>query len=125
MIAAIDTAPVQAFLEALRKRDFDALQRTFAPDVRMRGLTPSGLREAAGADESRAWFQRWFGDADPFEMQSTSIDVVVDRVHASYRIRCREGGVWYICEQQLYAQAAGDKITALNLLCSGFRSESA
>lgn len=38
------------FLEALERRDFDALAETFAPDGKLRGLVPSALREAEGRE---------------------------------------------------------------------------
>lgn len=121
MIAAIDTSPVEAFIEALKHRDFDALQRAFAPDIRLRGLTPRTMRDETGAQAARAVVQSWFGDADLFEMETSSVEVMVDRVHAFYRIRCREDGVCYLVEQHIFAETSDGQIAALNALCSGFR----
>jgi len=47
--------------------------------------------------------------------------MVADRLHVRYRVRNREDGTWYLVEQHLFATMAGDRISHLDLLCSGFR----
>ena len=111
----------QAFLSALARRDFPALEACFAPDVEFRALVPSGVREGAGPAATVAWLRRWFGDADAFEMQHAELGLVADRLRISYRIRCRKDGRWTLIEQQAYCVAATGQLDAMNLVCSGFR----
>ena len=70
-----------------------------------------------------AWLRRWFEEADLFDMQKTNVDVVVDRLHITYRIRLREEGLMYMIEQQAYCVVDDGHITDMKLLCSGFRPE--
>ena len=121
MNSVVDSSPVDAFIEALRVRNFDALQRTFADGVRLRALVPSGLRERTGAPAARELVQQWFGDADLFEVEYEIVETVADRMQASYRIRCRENGVTYVVEQHFFADTADGAIQAIDILCSGFR----
>lgn len=121
MLSSIDLSPVKVFVSALEQRDFDALEGAFCGDVRFRCLIPPGLRERESAAEVRAVVERWFRDADVFEMESSSVGAVGDRVQARYRIRLREDGSWKICEQQIFADVIDGRIAAVDLLCSGFR----
>jgi hypothetical protein len=111
----------QVFLRALAGRDFAALEACFAPDIEFRALVPSGVREGAGPEEAMAWLRRWFGDADLFEMQHAALDLVADRLRISYRTRLRKEGVWYVIEQQAYCVVGTSQVSAMNLVCSGFR----
>jgi hypothetical protein len=112
----------QAFLGALARRDFAALEACFEPAAQFRALVPSGVREGAGPQETVAWLRRWFGAADGFEMQHTALDLVADRLRISYRIRVRKDGVWCLIEQQAYCVAGPEQFSAINLVCSGFRA---
>jgi hypothetical protein len=111
----------QAFLSALARRDFAELALCFATEARFRALVPSGVREGTGPQETIAWLRRWFESADLFQLERTALDVVVDRLHISYRIRVRKEGVLYLIEQQAYCEAANGQLNAMNLVCSGFR----
>jgi hypothetical protein len=111
----------QAFLSALARRDFAELATCFATEARFRALVPSGVREGTGPQEAVAWLRRWFESADLFEMQRTELDLVADRLGISYRIRVRKEGVLYLIEQQAYCDAANGQLSAMNLVCSGFR----
>jgi hypothetical protein len=111
----------QAFLGALTRRDFAGLEACFAPDVAFRALVPSGVREGADRHAAVAWLRRWFGDADLFEMQHVELGLVADRLRISYRIRLRKEGVWYLIEQQAYCVVGTGQVSAMNLVCSGFR----
>jgi hypothetical protein len=112
----------QEFLDALAVRDFDRIQRSFAADVQFRALTPSGLREALGAESAAEWLRRWFGDADQLEMLDSTIEPVGDRIRIAYRLRVREDA-WSVVEQQAFCTIGGDGVEAIDLVCSGFRPE--
>jgi hypothetical protein len=70
-------------------------------------------------------YRRWFGDTDHFNIESSQITRVGDRLHIGYRIRLREGGLWYVVEQQTYSRLEDGSITRFDLLCSGFQPDEA
>jgi ketosteroid isomerase-like protein len=109
---------------ALVARDWVRLAGMLAPDVRMRALVPSGPVELAGADAAAARFATWFGDWAALELVRSGDDEVGDRLHLCYRLRVRRpGGPWKVVEQHLFCTVDEGRITALDLVCSGFRSE--
>jgi ketosteroid isomerase-like protein len=116
--------PLRSFLTALADRDWERLRECFAPDVRFRALIPSALADPAGREDVVGRFKAWFDDGTDFEMVSSEIRKIVDRLHVSYRIHTREEGIWYWVEQQAYCEVRDGGITLMNLLCSGFRAES-
>jgi len=121
MLTVVDTSPVQSFVTALVERDFVKLEQTLCEDIRFRALVPPGFREREGAASARQLIQSWFGDVDIFDVQYLTVEAIGDCIHAGYRVRVREGGAWYLCEQHLFGQTSGGRIESLNLICSGFR----
>lgn len=116
--------PGANLVAALAERDFDRLAGVFATDTHMRALIPPGPIEVSGAEPAAARFATWFGDAEGFELiESRSYDVG-DRLHVSYRLRVkRPGDSWKVIEQHLFCALEGARITAVDLVCSGFRPE--
>jgi hypothetical protein len=113
------------FLEAFVDRDYARLRTTLADDLTMRAMLPRGAAEFSGADEVAETFRGWFGDATDFELEDAGVGEVGGRLHLSWRLRVRpapfgKGDGWHVIEQHVYADA-GDTISALDLLCSGFR----
>jgi hypothetical protein len=127
-ITAAETEPVvtdwkqigEQIVMCLRERDFDRLADHFHPHVACRLLIPSGLLTPLNATTLMRSVRQWFGEADHFDMESSHITQVGDRLHVGYRIRLREGGLWYMVEQETYSQLEGGSITRFDLLCSGF-----
>jgi ketosteroid isomerase-like protein len=119
--AAVDVA--REFVDALAARDYERLERCFAPDVEFHAVVPGtgSFREQAGAAATAEQFRKWFDDAEPLEILDWSCDVVVDRVRTSYRFAAREDGQWHVVEQQAYAAVSDSGIERLDLVCSGFR----
>ena len=60
---------------ALAERDFDRLTDAFAPDVRMRALSPPGLVEVLGGEAAAAKFASWFGGSDRLELAHFDIEL--------------------------------------------------
>jgi hypothetical protein len=111
---------------ALTERDFGRLAGTLAPDVRMRALIPPGPLELSGAEPAAARFALWFGEADGLELVHSGSDEVGDRLHVFYRLRMkRPGDPWKVIEQHLFCALDEGRITALDLVCSGFRPDMA
>jgi SnoaL-like protein len=120
------TNPGTAFVAALAERDFPRLAGTLTPDVRMRALIPPGLVEISGAEAATAKFSSWFGNAEAFELIRSGSDTVADRQHVFYRLRVKKpGDVPKLVEQHLLCAVDGDRINALDLVCSGFRPNDA
>lgn len=109
---------------ALAERDYDRLADTLARDVRMRALIPPGAIELSGEEPAAARFAAWFGSWEELELVASGSDEVGDRVHVFYRLRVKKPGEpWKVVEQHLFCDVDDGYITALDLVCSGFRPE--
>jgi hypothetical protein len=110
-------------LEALAARDFARMSDCFEPAATMRALLPSGPAVFQGATEIAQNFRSWFGDAEGFEVLDGTVGDVGNRLHVAWRLRVhptpRGDDGWHVIEQQAYIRA-GERIEALDLLCSGF-----
>jgi hypothetical protein len=112
-----------AFVAALTEKDFGRLGDTLAPDVRLRALIPPGPVELTGAGSAAERFATWFGESE-LELVQSGSDEVADRLHVFYRLRVRRpGDPAKIIEQHLFCALDDRCITALDLVCSGFRLE--
>jgi hypothetical protein len=112
------------FVTALVDGDTPRLAETLAPGVQMRALIPPGPIEVLGVDEVAGKFAAWFANAEQLELIRSVSEPVADRLHVSYRLRVRRAGdPWNVVEQHLLCVHDGDRITALDLVCSGFRPE--
>jgi hypothetical protein len=115
-----------ALVTALAARDFARLADTLTPGVRMRALIPPGPVEVSGAEAAAAKFSAWFGDAEQLELVRSGSDTVADRLHVFYRLRVKKpGDLTKIVEQHLLCAFDDDRISALDLVCSGFRPDDA
>lgn len=125
--AAPRFAHAGSFLEALAAQDFARLGDALTADIRLRALLPGGLREWTGAEAVADVFACWFGGTEDFELVATTVGEVGGRLHLHWRLRLRAerlGAVWFIVEQQAYADTAdGGRIARLDLLCTGYRPE--
>ena len=133
-MAATDTTQAVArwsvggvFLEAFANRDYEQLAATLAPDVRLRAMLPPGPMDWQGAATVAEVIGSWFGAASEFELVDAAVGDVGGRLHLSWRVRVRPapfgiGDGWHVIEQHAYVDA-GDTISALDLLCSGFQRE--
>lgn len=111
-----------AFLHALAAREFTAAQAALAADVRFRMLVPPGFMTDEGADATIGRFRSWFAEADPFQVESSSVEEVEGRAAVTYRFRLRRADGWRLIEQHLMVDVGADgRVEAIDLLCSGFR----
>jgi len=114
-------------LEALAERNFAHMSECFDPAATMRALLPNGPAEFQGAAQIAENFQSWFGNAEAFEVLDGTVGEVGDRLHLAWRLRLRPtpwgDDDWHIIEQQAYLRA-GERIDAIDLLCSGFMPDS-
>lgn len=111
-----------ALIAAIAERDFGRLANTLAPTVRMRALIPPGPVELSGPELAAERFASWFGESNGLKLVHSGSDEVGDRLHVFYRLRVkRPHDPWKIIEQHLFCGLEEGRITALDLLCSGFR----
>jgi SnoaL-like domain len=120
------TDPGTRLVAALVDRDFSRLAGVLNAEVRMRALLPPGLVEVSGAEAVAARFSSWFGDAEELELVRSGSDTVGDRMHVFYRLRVKKpGGTRKTVEQHLLCAFDDERLTALDLVCTGFRPEGA
>jgi hypothetical protein len=115
-------------LDAVCAREFDDALGCLREDAVLRAVLPPRFLEATGREEIVGWFRTWFGAANEFE--------VVDRSHAEVAGRARL--TWrfglsphpgngdprrHVIEQTLFCDEEDGAVTAIDLLCSGFRMD--
>jgi TusA-related sulfurtransferase len=116
-------AAAKRMVEAIAARDYKGIFGAFAPAARFRYLIPPGPGEVVGAAEVAAKYFQWFGDADLIRIESVLVEPLADRVSVRYRFQLHEQERWEVIEQQTYLDMDRElRITAMDLLCSGFRS---
>ena len=118
------TAIGKNFIAALMSQDFETLETLFRADLRFRALVPRRLCEGQTAGEAMDWLQRWFGDADEFQVLGSEVAQMFNRLYLNYRLRVHDViNGWRVIEQHVYADVQDDHIADLWLLCSGFRPD--
>ncbi len=93
--------------------------RAERPPARSR---PDGLARGRRQPAVAERFRYWVGEMTDFAISDTAVEEFVDRVHVRYRMRGvdpEDGAV--TCEQHAYLTLEDDAITAMNLVCSGWR----
>jgi TusA-related sulfurtransferase len=115
-------AAAKRFVEAVAARDLHGIVAALAPDARFRYLIPPGPGEIAGAAAVAAKYLQWFGAADALRVQSVLVEPLADRISVRYRFLLHEQEGWQVIEQQTFLDIDEElRITAIDLLCSGFR----
>jgi hypothetical protein len=109
------------FLDALRRRDFEALAACLHPRVQLRALQPGDAVVCKGASAVTKRLEGWFGAWDEVETLRADAWEVAGRLALSYRFRVRSAGDIRDVEQQLYCDVTEQHIKAIDLLSSGFR----
>jgi predicted component of type VI protein secretion system len=122
-VATVASTPVaERFLRALDRRDFDDIASCFAPDARLRALVPSNLRDDEGSAAIAERFRFWLSEFTEFAVTDSEADQFMDLLHIRYRMRAldpEDGDV--TCEQHAYLTLENGAISAMNLVCSGWR----
>jgi hypothetical protein len=110
-------------VSALAAQDWTRLEHCFAPDAQFFAAIPSQkpLRERDGPQEAAAQLAAWFGDGDPLELVSSTVEDVAGKVHISYRFRSFEEGAWHLVEQHAFCEVGSEGIERMHLACSGFQ----
>jgi SnoaL-like domain len=116
------TEITRRLLDAIARRDFDAIAQCFTEDASVRVLTPRRVRELAGRGETADRFRAWFADMEEFEVVSSGAAPIADRLRIRWHTRGRdpEEG-WRENEHTGYAEVRDGLIASLNVSCAGFR----
>ncbi|MFE7722446.1 nuclear transport factor 2 family protein [Nocardia rhizosphaerihabitans] len=112
------------FLAALTRRDFAALTACLAPEVRLRGLIPPGPFDAVGPGPAVDRFRGWFGGPDDFTVLDAGSDHVGGKLALHWLVRMQPvhaPGAARVAEQRVFLTIEQDRITTIDLLCSGWQ----
>lgn len=117
-----DTAVVEELLDAIRARDGARIAGCFAPDAKLRALTPHRLRVEDGPEAIAAQYAFWLGPLEPFAVVAGDVTPIADRVRLRYRFRGHDPAKgWQENEHTAYAAIADGRVRTLDLTCAGFR----
>ena len=117
-----DTAVVEELLDAIRSRDGARIASCFAPDAKLRALTPHRLREEDGPGAIAAQYAHWLEPLDSFAVVTGDVTPIADRIRLRYRFRGRDPVKgWQENEHTAYAAVSDGRVAALDLTCAGFR----
>jgi hypothetical protein len=112
-----------AFVEAIARRDWAALERCFAPDVHFQAVVPNAARpfrdkpDAASAVEQ---IRKWFSDADPLVLADSEVGMIADRLAIRYRFTGHDPDGDFVVEQDAFAEVSDGRVVSMRLVCSGF-----
>jgi hypothetical protein len=110
----------ERLVTAIAAQDQAAITACFASDAQFTALTPNGIRERSGAEETGALFARWFGDATVLDLEGSEATEVAEKLRIAYRFTGIEDDEAFVVEQQLYCTVQDGLIERAELLCSGF-----
>ena len=111
-----------AFIHALARRDWAALEGLLAPDVWMRALLPRSVHEETTAAGALAMYRAWFG-APESRLLEAEHHTLAGREHLCYRFAVRRDDAetpWRVVEQTGFCKVVEGRITRLDLACTGF-----
>ena len=114
----------QAFVDALRNKDADAMLALFADEVDFRALTPGKFWEPQTPAElvHEVILGTWFEPSDVIQaVEAVDTGLVADRGRMSYRLRVANGDGQFVVEQQAYYSERDGRIGWMRVMCSGFR----
>ncbi len=110
-------------LDALARRDYDALAACFASDGTLRAIVPPGVREADGRDAIAARFRIWTEDVADYEVVETEVTPFADVLRLRWAVKGVDPELGRcVFEQTAYAEIADGTIARMRLACSGERA---
>jgi hypothetical protein len=112
-------------IESLARRDFAAIGNCLDDEVRLRALLPFGPIELSGHHDVVGWFHDLFGPAQGFELVDGTVGEIGSRLYLRWRVSlvaAEAARPRWVVEQHVFATAT-ERITSLDLLCSGFLTQ--
>ena len=117
-----DVQVAELFVDAIARADWDGVERLLAPDVQLRALVPSTLREEAGPEAVVGRFKFWWAAINGLRLLDSGIEPMANQVRVHYRLAGADpddGPI--VVEQQCYLTVANGSIAKINSVCSGFQ----
>lgn len=117
-----DVQVAERFVDALGRADWDAVGALLAPDVQLRALVPSTLREEQGPEAVVARFTFWWAEIDGLRLLDAGIEPMANQLRVHYRLTGTDpddGPI--VVEQQCYLTVVDGSIAKINSVCSGFQ----
>ena len=117
-------SPGERFVAAIAARDAHAMAAVLTPDVDFRGLTPGRFWEGhSPAEVLDVVLGHWFAESDRIEeVSAVEVGDSVGDVHRiGYRFELTNDDGPHTVEQQVYYRLAGDRLSYLRVVCSGFQ----
>jgi hypothetical protein len=114
----------ERFLEALKRRDYDAMAACFTADAALRSVVPPGVREDDGPDAIVQRFRLWTEEIEDYEVTDYAAVEFADVLRLSWSVRGNDPSVEFTpstFEQSAYADLRDGRIAAMRLACSGDR----
>lgn len=121
---ATDITTIAAdFALAIAAGDRGSLLALLASDVDFRALTPTRAWEIDTAEDAvDTMLGTWFGGERRIDsVESVETATMVDLVRVGYRFRATTPAGPAVVEQQAYLSIADNTITAVRIVCSGYR----
>ncbi len=116
-----DEHTVSRLIDALASGDRPALEEILDEDARLQALLPRRYVELTGPAVVAGEMLGWFEDVPEVVPVHTHVETVGDVWHAAYRFALRGTSPEQVVEQHAYCTLADGSITAIRLVCSGFR----
>ena len=117
------SAVARRLMDAIVTRDFDGLSAILAADVWMRALLPRELVETHSAADTTEVFRGWLAPHHALEVRSTEQHTVEGREFLAYNLLLRQDwapDVWHVLEQSGYCRVVNDRVSRIDLVCTGY-----
>ena len=115
------TALAADLAAGVAERDSRAVAALLTEAVQVRALLPAGLVGARGRADAAALLPALVADFDAVEVLASAGEHVADLVHLHYRLGLRRGSATWVCTQTAVCRVHGDRLSRIDLVCSGFR----
>ena len=112
---------VGPLIQALADRNRPVLLAGLAEDVLLRALLPSRYVERTGAAAVADELLGWFAEVPEIVVQHAHVEPLADLWHAEFRFGLLGLDPERVVEQHAYCTVADQAVTAIRLVCSGFR----
>jgi tRNA 2-thiouridine synthesizing protein A len=112
---------VAILIDMLATRDRPGLVAGLADDALLRAVLPSRYVERAGAAAVADELLSWFGEVPEIVVLHTDVEPLADIWHARFRWTLHGLNPERVVEQHWYCAVDDGRVTAIRLVCSGFR----
>jgi hypothetical protein len=117
------TRTVNAFVDAVVRRDFPRAQSFLHPDVDFRGMTPNRIWEADGPADVENVLRTWLDDPEENVERIDALETaeIQDTVRTGWLVHATGADGPFVFEQQVYARENDGRVDWLRIMCSGPR----